>query len=90
MKTMKLWRNILVMTAVMLSLASCSSNDNDQEKPFTVCPEELVKFFACEMNSKTRGTAIDTLFTEDETSSGSTSALAKSALRSRMNNFSRN
>ena len=54
MKTMKLWRNILVMTAVMLSLASCSSNDNDQEKPFTVCPEELVKFFACEMNSKTR------------------------------------
>ena len=66
MKTMKLWRNILVMTAVMLSLASCSSNDNDQEKPFTVCPEELVKFFACEMNSKTRGTAIDTLFTEDD------------------------
>ncbi len=54
MKTMKLWRNILVMTAVMLSLASCSSNDNDQEKPFTVCPEELVKFFACEMNSKHR------------------------------------
>ena len=66
MKTMKLWRNILVMTAAMLSLASCSSNDNDQEKPFTVCPEELVKFFACEMNSKTRGTAIDTLFTEDD------------------------
>ena len=51
MKTMKLWRNILVMTAVMLSLASCSSNDNDQEKPFTVCPEELVKFFACERSS---------------------------------------
>ena len=66
MKTMKLWRNILVMTAAMLFLASCSSNDNDQEKPFTVCPEELVKFFACEMNSKTRGTAIDTLFTEDD------------------------
>ena len=63
---MKLWRNILVMTAAMLFLASCSSNDNDQEKPFTVCPEELVKFFACEMNSKTRGTAIDTLFTEDD------------------------
>ena len=32
---MKLWRNILVMTAAMLSLASCSSNDNDQEKPFS-------------------------------------------------------
>ena len=27
MKTMKLWRNILVMTAAMLSFASCSSED---------------------------------------------------------------
>ena len=40
MKKMKLWRIILVMTAAMLSLASCSSDDNDQEKPFTVCPEK--------------------------------------------------
>ena len=30
MKTMKLWRNILVMTAAMLSLASCSSDDDDK------------------------------------------------------------
>ncbi len=66
MKTMKLWRNILVMTAAMLSLASCSSNDSEQEKPFTVCPEEQIKFFACEKSSETRGTAIDTLFTEDD------------------------
>ena len=29
MKTMKLWRNILVMTAAMLSLASCSSDDDN-------------------------------------------------------------
>jgi hypothetical protein len=28
MKTMKLWRNILVMTAAMLSIASCSSDDD--------------------------------------------------------------
>ena len=28
MKTMKFWRNILVMTAAMLSLASCSSDDD--------------------------------------------------------------
>ena len=28
MKTMKLWINILVMTAAMLSLASCSSDDD--------------------------------------------------------------
>ena len=28
MKMMKLWRNILVMTAAMLSLASCSSDDD--------------------------------------------------------------
>ena len=32
MKTMKLWRNILVMTAAMLSLASCSSNDDNKDK----------------------------------------------------------
>ena len=29
MKTMKLWRNILVMTAAMLSIASCSSDDDN-------------------------------------------------------------
>ena len=28
MKTMKFWRNILVMTAAMLSIASCSSDDD--------------------------------------------------------------
>ena len=28
---MKLWRNILVMTAAMLSLASCSSDDDDKD-----------------------------------------------------------
>ena len=30
MKTMKLWRNILVMCAAMVSLASCSSDDDDK------------------------------------------------------------
>ena len=43
MKTMKLWRNILVMTAAMLSLASCSS-DNEQEKPYTTDPVENAVF----------------------------------------------
>ena len=28
MKTVNLWRNILVMTAAMLSIASCSSDDD--------------------------------------------------------------
>ena len=32
MKTMNLWRNILVMTAAMLSLASCSSDDENKDK----------------------------------------------------------
>ena len=32
MKTMKFWRNILVMTAAMLSLASCSSDDNVERR----------------------------------------------------------
>ena len=32
MKTMKLWRNILVVTAAMLSLASCSSDNDNEDK----------------------------------------------------------
>ena len=67
MKTMKIYLNILMMAVAVLFLASCSSNDNEQEKPFTVCPpEEQVRFFACEVNSETRGTAVDTIFTEDD------------------------
>ena len=31
MKTKKIWRNILVMTAAMLSLASCSSDDDNKD-----------------------------------------------------------
>ena len=52
-----------VMLAVF-SLASCSSNDSEQGKPFIVCPEELVKFFACETSGETA--TIDTIFTEDD------------------------
>lgn len=66
MKTMKIYANILMMAIAALFLASCSSNDSEQEKPFTVCPEEQVMFFACEVNSETRGTAVDTIFTEDD------------------------
>ena len=64
---MKLWRIAFMMFAAF-SLASCSSNDSEQEKPFTVCPEEQIKFFACEKSSETRGAtaSIDTLFTEDD------------------------
>ena len=52
----------------MLSLVSCSSNDGEQEKPFTVCPVEQTKFFVCEASGETRGATavIDTLFTEDD------------------------
>ena len=42
MKTMKLWRNILVMTAVMLSFASCSSDE-----PRYADPEAHEKTFFC-------------------------------------------
>ena len=68
MKTMKLWRNILVMTAAMLSLASCSSNDGEHEKSFTVCPVDQTKFYVCKASGETRGATavIDTLFTEDD------------------------
>ena len=59
---------IAFMMLAAFSLASCSSNDSEQDKPFTVCPEELVKFFACETSGETRGetATIDTLFTEDD------------------------
>ena len=52
----------------MLSLVSCSSNDGEQKKPFTVCPVEQTKFFVCEASGETRGATavIDTLFTEDD------------------------
>ena len=67
MKSLKIWRIAFAMFAVF-SLASCSSNDNEQEKPFTTDPVEAAKFFVCEANSETRGTtaAIDTIFTEDD------------------------
>ena len=67
MKTMKLWRIAFMMLAAF-SLASCSSNDSEQDNPFTVCPEEQIKFFACETSGETRGAiaTIDTLFTEDD------------------------
>ena len=67
MNTMKLWRIAFMMLAAF-SLASCSSNDSEQDKPFTVCPEEQIKFFVCEASGETRGATavIDTLFTEDD------------------------
>jgi len=67
MKTMKLWRIAFMMLAAF-SLASCSSYDSEQDKPFTVCPEEQTRFFVCEAGGDTRGATavIDTLFTEDD------------------------
>ena len=63
-----IWRCSLVMTVAMFFLASCCSNDGEQEKPFTVCPVEQTKFFVCEASGETRGATavIDTLFTEDD------------------------
>ena len=65
---MKKITNIFVMAAAMLSLTSCSSNENEQEKPFTTDPVEHTKFFVCETSGETRGATalIDTLFTEDD------------------------
>ena len=51
-----------------LTATACSLNDYEQEKPFTTCPVEHPKFFACEVNSEAQGTttAADTVFTEDD------------------------
>ena len=67
MNQQKLWRIAFMMLAVF-SLVSCSSYDSEQDKPFTVCPEEQIRFFACETSGETRGATatIDTLFTEDD------------------------
>ncbi len=43
------------MMLAAFSLASCSSNDSEQDKPFTVCPEERVKFFVCEASGEDEG-----------------------------------
>ena len=54
-----------IATAGMM--AACSLDSNEPEKPFTTDPVEQTKFFACEVNSETRGTAaVDTVFTEDD------------------------
>ncbi len=68
MKYQTSWRYIFVMTAAILSLASCSSNDNEQEKPFTTDPVEQTTLYVCEVSSESRGStaSIDTLFTEDD------------------------
>lgn len=68
MKHLTFWRNTLVMAAALLSITSCSSNDNEQEKPFTTDPVEQTKFFVCEASGETRSaiTVIDTLFTEED------------------------
>ena len=68
MKYLTFWRYVFVMTAAILSLASCSSNDNEQEKPFTTDPVEQTKLYVCEVSSESRGAtaSIDTLFTEDD------------------------
>ncbi len=68
MKHLTFWGNSLVMAAALLAITSCSSNDNEQEKPFTTDPVEQTKFFVCEASGETRGATavIDTLFTEDD------------------------
>ena len=67
MKTMKILRIVFMMLAAF-SLASCSSNDGEHEKPSTVCPVDQTKFYVCEASGETRGATavIDTLFTEDD------------------------
>ena len=67
MKRLNFFRSIFVM-ATAIFIASCSNNDNEQNKPFTTDPVEQTKFFVCEVNGETRGAiaSIDTLFTEDD------------------------
>ena len=67
MKRLNFFRSIFVM-ATAIFIASCSNNDNEQNKPFTTDPVEQTKFFVCEANGETRGAiaSIDTLFTEDD------------------------
>ena len=47
-------------------MTACSSDSSESEKPFTTCPVEQTKFFACEVNDETRSATVDTLFTEDD------------------------
>lgn len=63
--------NIVAIAMTSMAMTACSLDGYEPEKPFTVCPSEQTKFFACEANdadavSRSVTASADTLFTEDD------------------------
>lgn len=60
-----------MMAMAIACVSACSLDEYEQEKPFTTCPVEHVKFFACETNNATTSpneatATADTIFTEED------------------------
>lgn len=71
MKKFKTYAWMMATVIACLTATACSLNDYEQEKPFTTCPVEHSKFFACEASDVASTTmettvATDTVFTEDD------------------------
>ena len=71
MKKFKICAWMMATAIACVAATACSLDDNEQEKPFTTCPVEHPKFFACEASDAANTTmdataATDTVFTEDD------------------------
>lgn len=68
MRKFKTYAWLMATSIACVTTTACSLDDYEQEKPFTTCPKEHPKFFACEVKSEPQGTtaAADTVFTEDD------------------------
>ena len=60
------WMMAIASTCLAMSTASCSLGlDEEPEKPFTTCPVEVSKFYACGINQNGEKT-LDIVFTDDD------------------------
>ena len=68
MKKFKTYAWMMATAIACVTVAACSYDEGQSDKPFTICPVEQTKLFACEVNIDPQETtaAADTIFTEDD------------------------
>ena len=68
MKNFKTYAWMMATAIACVTVTACSFDDDQSDKPFTICPVEQTKLFACEVNIEPQETtaAADTIFTEDD------------------------
>lgn len=68
MKNFKTYAWMMATAIACVTVAACSYDEGQSDKPFTICPVEQTKLFACEVNIEPQETtaAADTIFTEDD------------------------